>query len=189
MHLITDVCIANIADYTQTCIKDIKHTKDAVFWKWTERSLNFKEANIHNCLIVQTPTSGSKLTVKLQTTDERDETIWLPVDWLLAQNARSPLFRLVVCVYACLLIWKVFNPFTATDCRISGLNVHTYTPANSIYDCSVTSLLSILHILMEIFSRAHAKGLEKASITSNLALLLVVFRLTRRERQAREWKG
>ena len=35
--------------------------------------------------------------------------------------------------------------------------MHTYTPANSIFDGSITSLLSILCILVEILSRAQAK--------------------------------
>jgi len=36
--------------------------------------------------------------------------------------------------------------------------VHTYTPANSIFDGPVTNLLSIPYILIEVLSRAHAKG-------------------------------
>ena len=36
--------------------------------------------------------------------------------------------------------------------------MHTYTPANSIFDGPVTNLLSLLRILVEIFSRAHPKG-------------------------------
>ena len=34
--------------------------------------------------------------------------------------------------------------------------MHTYTPANSISDGPITNLLSILCILVEVFSRAHA---------------------------------
>ena len=35
--------------------------------------------------------------------------------------------------------------------------MHTYTPENSIFDGPVTYLLSILCILVEFLSRAHAK--------------------------------
>ena len=43
--------------------------------------------------------------------------------------------------------------------------MQTYTPANSIYiyiynDAPVTNLLSILFFLIEVLSRAHAKGWE-----------------------------
>ena len=43
-----------------------------------------------------------------------------------------------------------------------------------MFDGLVTNLLSVLCILVEILSCAHAKG-EKALTISNLALLLVVF--------------
>ena len=36
--------------------------------------------------------------------------------------------------------------------------MHTYTPANSIFDGPVTNLLSILWILVKVLSRAHAKS-------------------------------
>ena len=36
--------------------------------------------------------------------------------------------------------------------------MHTCTPANSIFDGPVTNLLSILFTLIEVLSRAHAKG-------------------------------
>ena len=36
--------------------------------------------------------------------------------------------------------------------------MHAYTPANNIFDDLITNLLSILCILIEIFSPAHAKG-------------------------------
>ena len=49
------------------------------------------------------------------------------------------------------------NPFTAPACKISWLKKHTYTPANSVFDGPITNLLSILCILIEILSRAHAK--------------------------------
>ena len=54
--------------------------------------------------------------------------------------------------------------------------MHTYTPANSIFDGPITNLLSVLSILIDVLSRAHAKG-EKALMISNLALLLVIFRV------------
>ena len=34
----------------------------------------------------------------------------------------------------------------------------TYTPANSIFDGPITNLLSAPYILIEVLSRAHAKG-------------------------------
>ena len=55
----------------------------------------------------------------------------------------------------------IFNPFTATACKISRLKMHTYTPPNMIFDGPVTNLLSILSILIEILLRAHAKGAKK----------------------------
>ena len=74
---------------------------------------------------------------------------------------------------------RQINPFTAPDCKISGLkSAHRHTPPNSIFDGPVTNLLSTLSILTEILSRAHAKGPKKALMVSNLALLLVVFRVT-----------
>ena len=36
--------------------------------------------------------------------------------------------------------------------------MHTYTPANSIVDGLITNLLSIPYILIEVLSRARAKG-------------------------------
>ena len=42
-----------------------------------------------------------------------------------------------------------------------GWKVHTYTPANSIFDGPITNLLSTLCILIEILSRAQAKGAKK----------------------------
>ena len=65
--------------------------------------------------------------------------------------------------------------------------MYTYTPANSIFDSPITNLLSILKILVEILSRAHAKGGggggEGALIISNLALLLVALRMMARQAQ------
>ena len=61
-------------------------------------------------------------------------------------------------------------------------------PAGSIYDEAITNLLSILSVLIETISRAHAKGaIGKVLMISNLALLLVVFKVT--ERQAWQRKG
>ena len=42
-----------------------------------------------------------------------------------------------------------------------GSKVHTYVPPNSIFDGPVTNLPSILCILIEILSRAHAVGAKK----------------------------
>ena len=36
--------------------------------------------------------------------------------------------------------------------------MHTYTPANSAFDGLITNLLSLLCILVEVISRAHAIG-------------------------------
>ena len=36
--------------------------------------------------------------------------------------------------------------------------MHTYTPANSIVDGPITTLLSMLYILVEVLLRAHAKS-------------------------------
>ena len=52
------------------------------------------------------------------------------------------------------------NPFTALARKISGLR-----SANSILDGPITNLLSILCILIEVLSRAHAKE-EKAVMLS-----------------------
>ena len=57
-----------------------------------------------------------------------------------------------------------------------GRKVHTYTFANSV----ITNLLSILRILVDNLCRVHAKG-GKALMISNLAVLLVVFRVTARQ--------
>ena len=57
------------------------------------------------------------------------------------------------------LLWKVLNPFTAPACKISGQKkLLTYTPSNSTFDGPITNLLLILCILMEVLSRARAKG-------------------------------
>ena len=49
-----------------------------------------------------------------------------------------------------------------------------------IFDGPITKLLSILCILIEILPCAHAKG-KKSVMISNLALLLVVLRVTARQ--------
>ena len=36
--------------------------------------------------------------------------------------------------------------------------MHTYKLANSVFDGPITNLLSVLCILIEVLSRAHAKG-------------------------------
>jgi len=60
--------------------------------------------------------------------------------------------------------------------------MHTYTPSNSKFDGPTTNLLSTLCILREILSRAPAKGAKKeALMVSDLARLLVVFRVTARQ--------
>ena len=67
--------------------------------------------------------------------------------------------------------------------------MYTYAPANTKFDSPIASLLSILCILTEILSRAHAQdagwggggvggGGEGALMISDLAHLLVVFRVT-----------
>ena len=56
-------------------------------------------------------------------------------------------------------------------------------PSNSKFDGPITTLLSILCILIEILSRAPAKGAKKeeALMVSNLARLLIAFRVTVRQ--------
>ena len=56
----------------------------------------------------------------------------------------------------------LLNPFTAQPVEISGWKVPTYSPPNSILDGPIGTLLSILCILIKIFSRAHAEGGKKA---------------------------
>ena len=58
--------------------------------------------------------------------------------------------------------------------------------ADSIFDGPIINLLSVLSILIEIFSRAHPKGgwgwggVGGTLMISNLILLLVVVRVTAR---------
>ena len=63
----------------------------------------------------------------------------------------------------------LLNPFTAKPVKIPGWKVPTYTPPNSILDGPIATLLSILCILIKIFSRAHTEGGEKSFMISNLA--------------------
>ena len=65
------------------------------------------------------------------------------------------------------------TPLLPQPVRFLGRKVHTYMPANSIFDGPVTNLLSVLCILIEVLSCGHAKA-KKAFMISNLALLLVV---------------
>ena len=71
---------------------------------------------------------------------------------------------------------KYLNPFTAPARKISGLKVHRYTLANSIFAGPIRSLLSVLCILIQVLSGAHTKGWKNITI-SGLALLSVVFRV------------
>jgi len=51
-------------------------------------------------------------------------------------------------------------------------------PPNSVFDEPVTNLLSTLCILIEILSGARAKGSKRFKLISNLAPLLLAFRVT-----------
>ena len=73
------------------------------------------------------------------------------------------------------------NPFTAPACKISGLkNANTHACEQYIFMGPVTNPLSVMCILIDFPSRAHAKG-EKALVISSLALLLDDFRGTTRQ--------
>ena len=50
------------------------------------------------------------------------------------------------------------TPSLPLPVKFLGRKVHTYTPANSIFDSPITNLLSVLRILIETLSRVHAKG-------------------------------
>ena len=86
------------------------------------------------------------------------------------------------------------NPLTAPARKFSGLkSAHIIHASNSIFDGPIATLLSLLCILVEVLSRALAKrgggggwgwGGGEAVTISNLAPLLVVFRMT--VRQARQ---
>ena len=79
--------------------------------------------------------------------------------WLVS----SILFVFVV-ITCCFLLWLFlflqFNPFTPQACKISGLKSARiqYMPENSIFDCPVTNLLSVLCILIDVLSHAYVKG-------------------------------
>ena len=49
------------------------------------------------------------------------------------------------------------NPFPATACKISRLKSVQYMPVDSMFNGTIRNLLSILSILLEIFSHAYAK--------------------------------
>ena len=95
------------------------------------------------------------------------------VDTVFWDTVTSPtLLQLPVC-------GNIFNPFTAPACKTSGLKGAHIPACKQYFGWSYTNLLSILGSLVEILSRANAKG-ERASLISNLALLSVVFRVTAR---------
>ena len=56
---------------------------------------------------------------------------------------------------------KVFNPFTAPACNISGLKDARAVPANSIFSGPIPHLLSMQCILMKILSDANEKKKTK----------------------------
>jgi len=58
---------------------------------------------------------------------------------------------------------RLLTPSLPQPLKISGLKVPTYTPPNSIFDDPITNLRSVLCILIEIPSRAHAKPEVKKS--------------------------
>ena len=75
--------------------------------------------------------------------------------------------------------------------KLPGWKVHTYKLPNSIFDGQIANRLSILCILTEVFSHAHAKGgggkeWGGALMVSSLPFLSVVFGVT--ARQAWQWK-
>ena len=51
----------------------------------------------------------------------------------------------------------LLTPQLPQPVNFPGWKVHTYTPANSIFEGPITTLLSILCILIEVLLRAHAK--------------------------------
>ena len=56
------------------------------------------------------------------------------------------------------------NPFTAQACKISGLkNANTDACKQYIFMGPITNLLSVMCILIEVLSRAHAKGARSLS--------------------------
>ena len=55
-------------------------------------------------------------------------------------------------------IGTILTPSLPQPVTFPGWKVHTYTPANSIFDGPTTNLLSILCTLIEVLLRAHVKG-------------------------------
>ena len=53
--------------------------------------------------------------------------------------------------------------------------MHTYTPANSIFDGPTTNLLLILCVLIEVLLHAHVKGIFYFIIILSLALFIDCF--------------
>ena len=74
--------------------------------------------------------------------------------------------------------------------KFPGSKTLTCSPANRTFDDPVRNLLSILCVLIETFHelmRKRGKKREKKKMVSNLAFLLIVFRVT--ARQTWQWKG
>ena len=57
----------------------------------------------------------------------------------------------------------ILTPSLPQPVKFPGRKVHTYMPANSIFDGPITNLLSTLCSFIEIFSHAHAKGEKSLS--------------------------
>ena len=54
-----------------------------------------------------------------------------------------------------------FNPFPATACKMSRLKSVQYMPVDSMFNGPIRNLLSILSILLEIFSHVHARWVRE----------------------------
>ena len=80
---------------------------------------------------------------------------------------------------------SMLTPSLPQRVTFPGWKVHTYTPANSVFDGPVTNLLSVQCILIEILCSCELG--EKNIMISNSALLLVANRVT--ARHAWQWKG
>ena len=68
----------------------------------------------------------------------------------------------------------ILTPSLPQPVKFPGRKVHTYMPANSIFDGPIANLFLILCVLIEVLSRAHAKE-ETTVMISSFALLLVIF--------------
>ena len=68
------------------------------------------------------------------------------------------------------------NPFTAPDCKISGLKEPQTRLKNRIFSGPVTHLLSMLSVLMKVLSHACVKKKTKRFKVFKFRLLLVVFK-------------